>query len=56
MGMMCTVLGVTPAQIVALRAKPVLVSKLTLVARIDLLTSLGRALLSGCCSGSVRSD
>src|SRR5262245_47042832 len=39
MSMICSVLGVTPAQIHALRAKPVLVSKLALVARIDLLRS-----------------
>jgi hypothetical protein len=36
MSMMCTVLGVTPAQIATLRAKPALVSKLAQVARIDL--------------------
>ena len=36
MSTMCTVLGVTPAQIHALRAKPALVSKLARVARIDL--------------------
>lgn len=39
MSMICSVLGVTPAQINALRAKPALVSKLALVARIDLLRS-----------------
>jgi hypothetical protein len=39
MSMMCWVLGVTPAQIAALRAKPALVSKLALVAQIDLLRS-----------------
>jgi Domain of unknown function (DUF1877) len=37
MSMICWVLGVASAQINALRAKPALVSKLTLVARIDLL-------------------
>jgi hypothetical protein len=37
MSMTCSVLGVTSAQIHALRAKPALVSKLALVARIDLL-------------------
>lgn len=36
MSMICSVLGVTPAQIAELRAKPALVSKLALVARIDL--------------------
>jgi hypothetical protein len=36
MSMMCSVLGVTPAQIVALRAKPALVSMLARVARIEL--------------------
>jgi uncharacterized protein DUF1877 len=36
MSMICWVLGVTSAQINALRAKPALVSKLTLVAQIDL--------------------
>jgi Domain of unknown function (DUF1877) len=35
--MICSVLGVTSAQINGLRAKPALVSKLALVARIDLL-------------------
>jgi Domain of unknown function (DUF1877) len=35
MSVMCSVLGVTPAQIRALRAKPALVSKLAHVARID---------------------
>jgi hypothetical protein len=35
--MICSVLGVTTAQIRTLRAKPALVSKLALVARIDLL-------------------
>jgi Domain of unknown function (DUF1877) len=35
MSMMCSVLGVTPAQIRALRAKPALVSKLAHVAPID---------------------
>jgi Domain of unknown function (DUF1877) len=35
MSMMCSVLGVTPAQIRALRAKPALVSKLVLVASIE---------------------
>jgi uncharacterized protein DUF1877 len=39
MSMTCSVLGVTSAQIHALRAKPPLVSKLALVARIDLLRS-----------------
>jgi hypothetical protein len=37
MSMICSVLGVTSAQMHALRAKPALVSKLALVARIDLL-------------------
>ena len=37
MSMICSVLGVTSAQIHALRAKPALVSKLALVAGIDLL-------------------
>jgi hypothetical protein len=37
MSMICSVLGVTSAQINALRAKPALVSKLALAARIDLL-------------------
>jgi hypothetical protein len=39
MSIICSVLGVTPAQINALRAKPALASKLALVARIDLLRS-----------------
>src|SRR5215510_9491357 len=39
MSMICSVLGVTSAQLHALRAKPALVSKLALVARIDLLRS-----------------
>jgi hypothetical protein len=39
MSIVCSVLGVTPAQINALRAKPALASKLALVARIDLLRS-----------------
>jgi RNA processing factor Prp31 len=37
MSMICSVLGVTSAQIRALRVKPALASKLALVARIDLL-------------------
>lgn len=39
MSIICSVLGVTPMQINTLRAKPALVSKLALVARIDLLRS-----------------
>jgi hypothetical protein len=39
MSIICSLLGVTSVQINALRAKPALVSKLALVARIDLLRS-----------------
>ena len=39
MSIICSVLGVTPMQINTLRAKPALLSKLALVARIDLLRS-----------------